>query len=194
MTHPGSHPVAAVSPRAGGGVATGSRSLTATLFAVCLLAFLLPFGTVSCGEPVSFTGLELVTASVTGEDAELVREIEGQGIVLALAVVVAALLGLCLALAGLSGQGWSALAGLVALLLLPWVAALGLADFRIQAGFQLAGASLLAVVGVRARRLIGQRRAARRRIWPSIVGLVVFGLFVGVTAALCVSAASGLPA
>ena len=76
----------------------GSRSLAVALFAAALLAFLLPFGTVSCGEPVTFTGLELATSTVHGDDEALVDDIEGQGAFFAIlaAISVLAGAGLCL--------------------------------------------------------------------------------------------------
>ena len=51
-----------------------ARGLTASLFVAALLAFLLPFGTVSCGTPVTFTGLELATSQIHGDDPKFVQE------------------------------------------------------------------------------------------------------------------------
>ena len=112
------------------------------LFAAALLAFLFPFATVSCGEPVTFTGLELATARVaddapTADQREFGDEIESNGTVLALIAVVAAAVGLGLAIAQVRGVGLAALVGLLALLLLPWSAATAMADFAVHGGYVL---------------------------------------------------------
>ena len=170
------------------GPQVASRRLTGTLFAVALLAFLLPFGTVSCGEPVSFTGAELATASVSGPDGEFVREVEGGGTLLAAVAAAAAVVGLALSIAGRGGGLASGATSLIALLLLPWSAVSELADFEVGAGFELAVTALLVIVGVRTAQTIRSRRASGRAVGAIVVALIVLAAFVGVTAALCVDA------
>lgn len=194
MTHDRTHDAVPFAVASGRPSVASSRRLTVTLFAAALVAFVLPFGTVSCGEPVSFTGVELATASVTGSDDELVDQIEAQGTLFALIAAASALLGLGLALAGRRGQGSIALVGLLALLFLPWLAGLGLTDFQVHEGFELAAASLLVIVALRARLLIRRRRARDRRTWPALAGVWMLGLYVAVTVALCVSSAGSLEA
>lgn len=171
-----------------------SRGLCATLFAAALLAFLLPFGTVSAGTPVTFTGVELATATVQGDEEDTVAEINmGSGASLAIVAGVSALVGVALALAGLRGQGWVALLGLVSLGLLPWVvvsvgplpwdAASTLFDFvYVRTGFVLASSALAAVVWIRAWALLRRRRKNGQRIWPAVTGLCLLVLFLGFTA------------
>lgn len=165
-----------------------AKVAVSTLFAVALLAFLLPFGTVSCGTPVTFTGVELATANVTGDDELIVEEVNSTGAGPALLAALAAGAGLLLALAGVRGQGTSALVGLLALLVLPWLT--GLAEFQVHSGFVLAAAALASVVGWRSRLLVRRRRSSGLRIWPAVSGIVVLVLFGGLTAAYCAAASS----
>ena len=183
------NPIAPRLPRSLGGSAAGAGRLTVSaLFAAALLAFLLPFGTVSCGTPVTFTGLELATANVAGDDEYVVDEANGTPALVAAVAALSAVAGLLLALAGARGQGTSALVGLLALLLLPWMT--GLAEFQVHVGFDLAVAALATVVAWRARLLIGRRRAARLRIWPAVSGSVLLVLFAGLTILYCVGASA----
>ena len=162
----------------------GSRGLSVALFTAALLAFLLPFGTVSCSEPpITFTGLELATATVHGDDDYVVGEIESQGTFLAVVAGIAVLVGGCLAIAGRRGQGRAATVGIVALLLLPWSGWSAMAELVAHSGYTLATGSLTAVVGIRATRLLRERRCAGRRIWPAVAGLCLLALFLAVTAA-----------
>jgi hypothetical protein len=165
-----------------------SRIATSTLFAAALLAFLLPFGTVSCGTPVTFTGLELATGSVTGDDPEVVAAANDTGTLPALVAAVCACGGLLLALAGARGPGTSALVGLLPLLLLPWLT--GLAEFEVHEGFVLAVAAFASVVAWRSRLLIVRRKAVRLRVWPAVSGLVLLVLVGGLTAAYCIAASA----
>src|SRR5262245_41441829 len=160
---------------------SSARLAIPTLFAVALLAFLLPFGTVSCGTPVSFTGVELATAHVAGDDDVVVDGANGTPAVVAAFAAVAAAAGLLLALAGVRGQGTSALTGLLALLLLPWMT--GLAEFRVHEGFVLSVAALASIVAWRSRVLVVRRRAARWRVWPAVTGIVLLVLGGGLTVA-----------
>lgn len=104
-----------------------SRRFSPVLFAAILVAFALPFGTVSCeGPPVEFTGYELATWHVqqttppaTTDDGEsLPGAIESQGSAMALLMLVSAAAGLALGLAGRRGAGLAVLAGLFGTVLL----------------------------------------------------------------------------
>ena len=80
------------------------RRMSPAVFAVVALAFFLPFATVSCGgDETTFTGIQLVTRSAPPSgDTELDAGIEGRAS-LALAVLVAAVAG---ALLGVAGVSW----------------------------------------------------------------------------------------
>lgn len=190
----GEDPRAHSSPKTNAG-AIRSRGLVVSLFAGALLAFLLPFGTVSCSEPpTTFTGLELATATVHGDDAYVVGEIESQGTLLALLAGIAVLVGGGIAVAGRRGQGSAATAALVVLLLLPWSGWAAMADLVAHSGYVLATGSLTVVVAVRARRLVRDRRATGLRTWPAVTGLCLLALFLAVTAALLLEASASVEA
>ena len=165
-----------------------------TLFAAALVAFIFPFATVSCGEPVTFTGLELATARIAddapaADEREFGDEIESNGTVLALIALVAAAVGLGLAVAQVRGVGPVALVGLLALLLLPWSAAAELADFAVHGGYVLAAGALTAVIGIRRVEAVRRRHRNGRRRWPAVLVAVPLVALVGVTAALCIESA-----
>ena len=171
-----------------------ARLGTVTLFAAALLAFLLPFATVSCGDPVTFTGLELATATVaddmhTGTEREFAAEIESNGTALALLVLAASATGLGLAAFGVRGWGASALVGLVALLLLPWVAAAALADFAVHEGYVFSAAALTAVVARRRVAAVRRRRSEGVRVWPAVLAGVPLVALLAITALLCIESA-----
>lgn len=152
--------------------ATRSRVLPATLFVVALLGFLLPFATVSCGTPVTFTGLELATASVPADgddEREFADEVESNGTLVAALALGAIGIGLGLVAARLGGWGVAAVAGLLALLLLPWIAALGLADFELHEGYVLSAGALAVVAGIRRVESVERKRAQERRVWPAVL-------------------------
>lgn len=172
----------------------GARLGTVTLFAAALLAFLLPFATVSCGDPVTFTGLELATATVaddthTTAEREFAAEIQSDGTLLALLALSAAATGLALAALGVRGWGASSLVGLLALLLLPWVAGAAWADFAVHEGYVFSVAALTAVVARRRVAAVRRRRRERIRVWPAVLAGVPLVLFLAVTAVLCVESA-----
>lgn len=148
------------------------RRVTSTLFAAAALAFLLPFGTVSCsGEEVSVTGLELATHTVDGADEpdSLAAEVEDHGL-FALFALVLALVGAVVAALRDRGGGW-AIAGLCALFVLGFNADTMLMDIEYGAGYVLAlGSFVLAGLMrfcVRTQSLILEDR----RVWPWFVGL-----------------------
>ena len=168
-----------------------SRGLTATLFAAALLAFLLPFGTVSCGEPVTFTGLELATSTVHGDDEALVDDIEGQGAFFAILAAISVFAGAGLALVGQRGQGTAALVGLLSLVALPWIAALqplGSPDFIVRSGYLVSAGSLVVIVGIRAALLVRRRRAAGSRTGWAAAGLCLLFILLLLTFMVCLSA------
>ena len=171
-----------------------SRLTASTLFAAALLAFLLPFATVSCGEPVTFTGLELATGRVADDapsagQREFGDEIESNGTVLALIALVASAVGLVLALAQVRGVGPAAFVGALALLLLPWSAAAALADFAVHGGYVLATGALTAIVAIRRVDAVRRRHRDHRRRWPAVLVAVPVVALVGVTVALCIESA-----
>lgn len=145
------------------------RTISGTAFACVLLAFLLPFGSVtscSSGEEVRFTGVQLATAQVPPDRATrgtLHEKVEGDATLLALLTLAAAGVGLGLVVANRTGAGVCAGGGLVGLQLILWVGMASWDDFGLYEGYWL---SLLAfatagvthlVVAVRARRRAGRR-------------------------------------
>jgi hypothetical protein len=124
------------------------RSVSPALFAAILLAFALPFGTVSCeGPPVTFTGYELATwrvqqtspPALTDRGKSLPAEIERRSSVVTLIMLLSAVLGLVLGLADRRGAGVAAAIGLTATILL-WGRVVGLfsAEVEPRLGFALA--------------------------------------------------------
>jgi hypothetical protein len=183
-----------------GRIGLRGRTISGTAFAGVVLAFLLPFGSVSScgsGEEVRFTGIELATARVPADPAAgstLHEDVEGDASVLALIALVAAVTGLGLAAAARKGGGLCAGAGLLALQLLVWVGMASWDVFDLYEGFWL---SLLAfatagvthlVVGVRARRRKGRRswtyalRSATLALLPTLA-LVALVVVAGVAGA-----------
>jgi hypothetical protein len=171
-----------------------ARIGTVTLFAAALLAFLLPFATVSCGDPVTFTGLELATATVaddthTTAEHEFAAEIQSNGTLLAILALAAAAAGLGLVALGVRGWGASALVGLLALLLLPWAAALSLADVAVHEGYVVSVAALATVVARRRAAAVRRRRQDGARVWPAVLAGVPLVVVLAGTAVLCVESA-----
>ena len=162
-----------------------SRGVPLALLALAMVGFLLPFATVSCDTPVTFTGLQLATANVpTDDDAELARDIEHNGtavaaVALALVVLAVALLG-----AGVRGWGVAAVLGMLALVLLPWICIGSLADFELHEGYMLSVGSLAAVAALRRVDSFTARRNAGRRAWPAVLFGVLLALPLVATALL----------
>ena len=142
----------------------------AILFAVAALAFLLPFGTVSCGnQTVSFTGLELATMQVRPDpvaqaDATggLAAHVEAKAGAWALLALILAAGGLLSAIALGRGGGFAFGSGF-ALLVLLLDAATTNADVRVRGGLWLA---LTSVSGAGAMRAKAALRARRLRNEP----------------------------
>ena len=136
-----------------------TRLLSATAFAGAALAFALPFGAVSScdGEEVRFTGAELVTYSVPPDDSHtgtLHEDVERTSSVLALVTLLAALLGVALAIVGRAGGGICASVGLFAAQVLAWPCS----------SRRDGGASLLSVSGSRPVRSPSQRPSTCRTL------------------------------
>jgi hypothetical protein len=169
-------PQAPIRPR----VARSTRSIAGTAFAGVLLALLLPFGSVySCdtGEEVRFTGIQLATAQVPPDPAnagDLNSKVERDATLLALSVLVAAVVGIGLALVGRPGGGYCAAAGLLSLQVFLWVGLVAWeGTFDVYEGFGLAFASfaLAGVVHLAANMRI--RRRAGARAWTYVLRTVV---------------------
>lgn len=99
-----------------------SRKVSPALFVAILVAFALPFGTVQCqGPPVEFTGYELATWRVpqttppakTDGGESLPEAIEGQASAITLLMLLSAVAGLALGLAGRRGAGFAVAGGLI---------------------------------------------------------------------------------
>jgi hypothetical protein len=98
-----------------------SRKVSPAIFVAILVAFALPFGTVSCeGPAVEFTGYELATwqvqqttpPAVTDDGRSLPETIESQASAIAFLMLVSVLTGLVLGIAGRRGAGFATLGGL----------------------------------------------------------------------------------
>ena len=154
-----------------------SRGVPLTLFALALIGFLLPFATVSCDTPVTFTGLELATANVpTDADDELAQDIEHNGTAVAAIAFAFVLLAVALLAAGIRGWGVAAVAGMIGLLLLPWICIGSLADFELHEGYMLSVGALAGVALLRRVDSFSARRKAGRRVWPAVVLGVLLAL------------------
>lgn len=150
-----------------------SRRISTTLFAATILAFLLPFATVSCdADEVSFTGAELATYRVAN-GGELDEEVESQAGWAAFLVLAAAITGVGLAASGRAGAGTCAAIGLFGMELLLWIAASSLATVTLRVGFWLA---LALAAATAARELVLRLREWRRdsrHPWPIVAGAIV---------------------
>lgn len=174
------------------------RLFSGTAFVGVVLAFLLPFGSVSScgGETVRFTGIQLATAQVPADESveggTLDLDVEGDATVLAFVTLSAAIIGLALAIGGCVGGGVCAGAGLLGLQLTLAVGLVAWNDFELYEGF---GLSLLAfmvaglthlVVAVRARRRAGRRwwtYALRSTALAFLPTLTVVGLGIAAVVA-----------
>jgi len=145
------------------------RHGVAMLLAGAALAFLLPFGTVSCdGEVVHFTGVELATrhvpadpdaSSTTGEG--LNDEVEAEGGTFALMALVFVAFGVGSVVGRGLGGGFAA-AALLSLVLLLLSAAVSFADVSIQLGYWLALGCVVAATILRGRSRLRARRTRKR--------------------------------
>lgn len=165
-------PQAPIRPR----VARSTRSIAGTAFAGVILALLLPFGSVySCDtdEEVNFTGIQLATAQVPPDPdnaGDLSSKVESDATFLALAVLVAAIVGVGLAVAGRRGGGYCAAAGLLALQIFLWVGLVAWeGTFDVYEGFGLALASFALAGVVQLVAAARMRRSAGARAWTYVV-------------------------
>ena len=180
-------PQAEVEERPPIATATRSRTLPATLLVAALLGFLLPFATVSCGTPVTFTGLQLATATIPSEgidDTEFAGEVESNGSTVAALALGLVVLALVLLLVQVPVWSVAALAGLVGVLLLPWIATWQMADFELHVGYLATVGALAAVQGLRRVDAVRRRRRLRRRVWPAVVTGVLLAIPLVATALL----------
>ena len=176
--------------RSPGRFAPASRTISGTAFACVLLALLLPFGSVSScdtGEEVTFTGVQLATAQVPPDPTtpgHLNETVEHDASFVGLIVLVAAVVGVGLAVVGRAGGGASAATGLIALQLYVWVGLLAWdGEFDVLEGYGLALTSF-AVAGVFHLVLaIRRRRRAGARSWRYALGAIALALTP--TLALC---------
>jgi hypothetical protein len=161
----------------------------AVAFAVALLAFVLPFATVSCdGARVEPTGAELVLRSAPEEegtpqqDFELGELVVAYGGGLATAAFLAFALSLLAAVRGWNG-GWATLAGLVGVAALVFLKTRGggegeaIADVEAKAGgIVAAGAAAVGSLIAGAAWLRGDERPRLQPIAPVAAwALLVFG-------------------
>ena len=151
---------------------SGTRLLSATAFAGAVLAFALPFGTVSScdGEEVRFTGAELATFTVPPDPASygtLHEDVERNAGMPAVFVLLAAAFGLVGAIrAGRPRGGLCASLGLVAAQLLGMaILFTGTAGGAPEAGFGLVLLSLAVAGVVHLVDAVRARRRDGRRIW-----------------------------
>lgn len=138
----------------------------AVLFAAAALAFLLPFGTVSCGnQTVSFTGVQLATMQVPPDPEPrvdprngLAAHVEEQAGAWALLALVLVAGGLVSALALGRGGGFALGAGFALCVLLLDAATTG-ADARVRGGLWLALTCVAGAGGIRANAAWRARRS-----------------------------------
>jgi len=149
-----------------------SRRVSPALFAAILVAFALPFATVSCnGPPVHFTGYELAAWSVsettppatTDDGKNLKDEIESEVSGFAFLALVAAVAGLALGLLARRGGGIAASVGLCAIVALFAEAFGTLATVEFEAGF-VSAAALFGLASVWHAVVAIRRVRARRRL------------------------------
>jgi hypothetical protein len=158
-----------------------TRRTSSTLFLAAILAFGLPFGMVSScdGEQVRFTGVQLATFNVRPDRPQggtLNREVEHNGSLLAIAVLVTALVGVGIAVSGRRGGGVCASLALAFMQLLGW-AILATSDGGgdLFAGFWLALAALAAAAVLHLVLLVRECLQLGHPVWwPAIarIGLV----------------------
>jgi hypothetical protein len=149
------------------------RHASPTLFGLAVLAFLLPFATVSCdGAKTSFTAAQLVTYSVPQggvpcdnwssceDQRDIALQAEAKDSPLAILALAAALIGLALtALGVVKGPGWLGFVGFASVAVMPVTA--GLAEVQLHVGYWLMLSSFAVVGSIHGRR--AWRRWRNRR-------------------------------
>jgi Tol biopolymer transport system component len=149
-----------------------SRWGSATLFAGILLAFLLPFATVSChGDEITFTGVQVALHQVPDtkphdEAGSLAEDVESESSAWALLALAAATAGLGLGVARRRGGGIAAAVGLLGMLMLLGSAESSLAEVDLHAGYVLALLGYLAAAVSHASAAWHRRRAAPETARP----------------------------
>ena len=166
------------------------RTSVSTLFAAAALAFLLPFGTVSCDEErVSFTGAELVTRTVDADTHEpggtLADAVESSGGAIALVTFALALVGAAVGARRDRGGGW-AIAGASGLFLLAMRAEMSLAEITYGVGYLLSFAAFAGAGLTRFVFRIIERERRGQQAWTWVVAVMV-GTPVTAIALACVA-------
>jgi TolB protein len=167
--------------------------LSPAIFAGIVLAFFLPFATVSCDASVTFTGAELATRQVPepAADPAFDDEVEAEGWFLAAVALGAAFAGFVLGLARREGGGVAAAIGTAGLLGLCWQSAANFATVEVHSGFVLA---LLGYVALSLGHFVAWRRRRRAllglppRTWRWRIR-VAGGMVAGVALVLIAAAA-----
>lgn len=150
---------------------SASRIVSPAIYVAILVAFALPFGTVSCNGPaVHFTGYQLATGSVpqttppaTTDEGDSLRDaIESKASSWALLMLLAAITGFALGVAGRRGGGIAAIVGLVGVVgLIAQSFDMGGPTIEYEEGFRIA-AFLFAIAAVWHAVVSVVRRRRRR--------------------------------
>jgi hypothetical protein len=166
------------SPAHRAGLGSRLRLASATTFVGAMLAFALPFGTVSSceGEEVRFTGAQLAAFSVAPDESTtgtLHVEVESNAGPFAVLVLLVASLGVLYAVRGLAGGGVCAAVGLLAMQLLGIYVLLG---GTLLEGFWVGLSSLAAAGIVHLAAAVRRRRRSGRRVRGYAIRNVVLAL------------------
>ena len=154
-----------------------TRAVSPALFAGIVLAFGLPFATVSCnGGTVRTTGIELATFRVpdavpparTDEGVPLGEAVERRESIFALATLTAAFAGLVCGLSRRRGEVKAAAAGAVGVLAM-WAASVQVlgAEVEYEIGFVLVSAGFALLLVWHSALAVARRRRARLAGDPS---------------------------
>lgn len=160
------------------GIGSRLRLSSATTFVGAMLAFVLPFGSVSSceGEEVRFTGAQLAAFSVPPDEPTTGRlhvEVESNAGPFAIVVLLVASLGVLFAVRGAAGGGICAAVGLLAMQLLGLYVLLGgtlLEGFWVALVLLAAAGIVHLAAGVRRRQQSG-RRVRGYAIWSVVLAL-----------------------
>jgi len=158
---------------------TGARSRIArwfspTVFAGIVLAFALPFATVSCnGGPVHTTGIQLATWTVpdghphatTDDGGSLVREIETRESLAALLTLLTAVAGFACGVTWRRGEAIASLLGLVFVIAMVFQS-IDYADVTYEAGFVLVSLGFPLLIVWHVSAAVVRYRRARRAAQP----------------------------
>jgi hypothetical protein len=155
------------SVRARAGIA---RWFSPTVFAGIVLAFALPFATVSCnGGPVHTNGIQLATWTVpdghphatTDDGGSLVYEIESRESLPALLTLLSAVAGFACAVTRRRGEAITTMLGLVFVIAM-WFQSFDFADVQYEAGFVLVSLAFPLLIVWHVSAAVVRYRRARR--------------------------------